>query len=69
MLVGLSPHRDNGVFRVNPKIDVEEFAICLYEDIKAKQSTFPKTMIFVRISLIVPRMNPRKVLYRSSWLY
>lgn len=48
VLVGLPPHRQNIVFNINPKIHLEDFTASLCEEFKAKQATFPKTVIYVR---------------------
>ena len=42
MQVGLPPNRENIMFEVHPKIDIDSF------ELKEKQMSFPKTIIYVR---------------------
>ena len=48
VLVGLPPNRENIMFEVHHKIDIDSFATNLSDELKEKQMSFPKTIIYVR---------------------
>ena len=47
-LVSLPPHRDNIVYRVKPKVSLEEFVTSIHGGLKTLGSKYPKTLVYVR---------------------
>lgn len=47
-IVAMSPHRENIVFRVSPKIEEEKFLESLCQELQEKTVAFPKTVVYVR---------------------
>ena len=47
-VVALPPFRNNISYSVQPKIDVHTLGEMLYQELKAKRTSFPKTILYVR---------------------
>ena len=48
VIIGLAPQRNNITYHVQPKPDIAVLINELVEEIKLKQNTFPKTVLFCR---------------------
>ena len=47
-VVDIPPFRNNISYSVQPKIDVHTLGEMLYQELKAKRTSFPKTILYVR---------------------
>ena len=48
ILIALPPDRDNIAYQVHSKVDVDCFTTLLCREFASKQTSFPKTVIYVR---------------------